>query len=192
MRNNSGGTVPSYEKILPLLYTNPVVIHGSSIWATQENIVEYGRGILDNPKASEESRKRVGKVVDTLKKHIEELVVFPDELSKLDTVYTYPSKIAIIINANCASATELFVLHAKQSTKVTVFGQPTMGAVDYLDITDRIQFPCESYVLHYPLSRNNRLSAKPIPTNRISPNVTIPDKTNDWIEFVKTYWKQKQ
>ena len=58
--------------------------------------------------------------------------------NKFDTIYSQPNNIAILIDKNCASSTEEFLLMAKQSKKVKLFGHPTSGALDISTLNEVI------------------------------------------------------
>lgn len=109
----------------------------------------------------------------------------------MDKLLPYPAKVAIMVNENTASTAELFILQARQRRKVTIFGQPTMGSVDYLDVNE-LETPCGLYAFRYPLTRNDRVSEKPTPPSRISPGVAVPATTAEWVVFVKDYLAKHQ
>jgi C-terminal processing protease CtpA/Prc len=67
--------------------------------------------------------------VSKLKQQRNQVVTFPGDTVKMDKVRPFPVKVAIITNENTASTAELFILQARQSRKVAIFGQPTMGSV---------------------------------------------------------------
>ena len=97
---------------------------------------------------------------------------------------TYPKTVSVIINEYCASSTELFLLQAKQSSKVVIFGKHSAGAVDYSDAVT-MKMPCELFSLRYSTSRTNRLPAEPLDNIGIRPDVAIPDNIVNWVEFVQ-------
>jgi len=89
---------------------------------------------------------------------------FPVRKTTLDTVYEYPKNIGIIINENNGSTTEQFLLAAKQSKKVKLFGTTTMGVLDISNM-HFVQSPCEEFKLGYCLSKSMRI-----------PHMTIDNK----------------
>jgi hypothetical protein len=188
IRNNNGGTVLSYWKLRPFLYTNPILSDGETIWATPTNIDAYG-DVSPNPNRPDEVTKELMAIRDSLKQHPGELVKAPIRTYRQDTIYPYPAQVAVVMNEGSVSAAELFVLDFQQSKKVRLFGQPTLGGVDYLD-TGTLPLPCPYYKLIYPLSRHRRMSETPLPPMRLQPHVFISPETRDWIGFVKDYLKR--
>ena len=103
-----------------------------------------------------------------------------DEIVKLDTVMPYPRKIAVLINSGCGSSAEEFLLYAKESKKVVLFGQPTSGTLDYSNISPR-EFPSSAFKISLPETRSHRLPAFSVDRDKIKPNVYLTDDQN-WIE----------
>lgn len=184
IRDNWGGAVPSFEKLIPFLYTGPIVIEGNSILATNDNIAAF-KNMLLFPNVVENIRltNELEQTIKMLEEKKGQVVTLPADTVRQNSLCPNPAKVAIITNENTASAAELFVLQARQSKKVTIFGDKTAGAADYLDMTE-MPMPCGSFVFAYPLSRNDRILVKPAPAARISPDIKIPGQTKDWIAFV--------
>ncbi len=109
----------------------------------------------------------------------------------MNKVLPDPARVAIITNENTASTAELFILQTKQSKKVKIFGQLTMGGVDYLDVNE-VETPCGLYAFRYPLTRNDRILEKPTPPSRIRPDVAVPTSTAEWVVFVRDYLAKNQ
>lgn len=51
------------------------------------------------------------------------------------SVHETPRDVAIIVDRYSVSAAEAFVLEARRSTRVTVFGEPTGGSIDYQNVS---------------------------------------------------------
>lgn len=190
VRDNFGGTTGAFEAIIPFLYTQPIIKDANSIWATNANIKAF-EVTLDWPDQTEQTRQETRQLVTKLKQQRNQVVTFPADTVKMDKVLPYPARLAILTNENTASTAELFILQARQSRKVKVFGQPTMGGVDYLDVNE-VETPCGLYTFRYPLTRNDRVLAKPIPPSRIPPDVTVPVSTSKWLAFVRDYRMRHQ
>lgn len=190
IRDNFGGTTGAFEAIIPLLYTQPIVKDANSIWATDANIKAF-EVTLDWPDQTEQTKQETRKLVAKLKQQRNQVVSFPADTVKMDKVLPYPARVAIMVNENTASTAELFILQARQSRKVKVFGQPTMGGVDYLDVNE-VETPCSLYAFRYPLTRNDRVLEKPTPPSRIPPHVALPVSTAEWVVFVRDYLAKHQ
>jgi C-terminal processing protease CtpA/Prc len=102
---------------------------------------------------------------------------------KLDTVYQYPTSIAILIDRNTASSAELFLLSAMQSTKVKVYGENSAGMLDYNN-TQYFDIPCKNFNLVIPIGRSTRLPENPIDNIGVKPNIRIDQKEKDKINYI--------
>jgi C-terminal processing protease CtpA/Prc len=82
------------------------------------------------------------------------------------------------------------LLDLRQSNKVTIFGEHTMGAVDYLDFYP-LEAPSGKYRLYIPTTKRTLTKAElPIDGKGIYPDVPIADSVKDWIGFVQTYYDE--
>ena len=160
IRNNGGGSDRSYSEILPYLYTNPIRIVGLEFYSTTLNNSRM-LSFANNADWDEESRQWAQEAYDKLSRQIGEFVNLGEDgeqvsIVEFDTVATYPERVGILMNENCASTSEQFLLAAKQSQKVKLFGVSTAGV---LDISNQLQvdFPCGTYELYYSLSKSFRI-----------------------------------
>jgi hypothetical protein len=200
IRNNGGGLDGSYQTLSNLIYSKPYISKGVEWYSTKFHIDNYENDISKGRYRNGESGKQwLQDLVDSMKKNVGGYVIHPqmkiDQLIKKDTVYKYPKKVAIIINKNCASSTEQFILNSKHSSKTLVFGdESTAGVLDYSNTTG-VELPSGKYLLKYPLSRSRRLPKYPIDGIGIKPDIIIPfkskkhltDKIDDWVYYVKNY-----
>jgi hypothetical protein len=184
VRNNGGGSVLCFQNLLPYIYTHPIITAGASVRATEDNIRDY-YAITDYPNVSDSMKEVFRKEAAELRAHTGTFyTLWPSDTITLPAKKQFPARIAIITNENSASSTELFVLKARQSSKVKTYGAHTMGAVDYADVVSS-KMPCSIFVLRYPTSRTNRPPAERIDNIGIPPDVKIDDNVTDWVEFVK-------
>lgn len=183
VRNNRGGSVLCFEKLLPLIYTNPIITKGASVLATEDNIKGYED--WDYPNISDSMKAIFKKEAEELRAHKGGIYnLWPDDTLQYDKVFAYPRRVSVLINESCASSTEMFLLKARQSTKVTLYGKHTMGAVDYSD-SGTAELAQGLFLLRYSTSRSNRLPEHPIDNIGIQPDVAIPDHLQDWVGYVK-------
>jgi C-terminal processing protease CtpA/Prc len=183
LRNNYGGSVLMYDKIIPYIYTNPIVTEGGSVLATEDNIRDYYSNIPSN--VSDSMKKVFERNLSQLKSHLNELYpLYPVDTITFSKVMASPKSVSLIINRNTASAAELFVLQAKQSSKVKLYGANSSGAIDYLEVV-RAKLPCDFYSVGYPACKSLRLPNYPLDNVGIKPDIEIPSEVSDWIEFVK-------
>lgn len=195
LRGNGGGAGKSYNEILPIIYTNPIKTimweHLStklnnqrwSDWLKNKNLSEKDKTFISN--VNEKLNKNLGKFV-----YIYENVGF--EIFDQKMVYEFPKNIAIIIDENNASATEQFLLSAKQSQKVKIYGSKTFGALDMSEINS-VESPDKNFTLYYCLTKSLRLPNFPIDNYGIQPDFyiekTIPQYK--WIEYVNEKLNEK-
>lgn len=200
LRHNGGGQDNYYEMLANLMYTNPYESKGVEWYASEGNIKLF-EDALKNGKIrdGEEGIKWTEALLSAMKNNVGGFVTHPmsgyDNVEKMDSIYLYPKKIGIIINEGNASSAEQFLLAAKNSKKVTLFGnQNTAGVLDYSNAVFE-EFPSGNYKLTFPMTRSQRLPEYPIDNIGIAPDIKIPfppteqlhDKLDNWVYFVKNH-----
>lgn len=203
IRNNGGGQDNYYQGLAEIIYTNPYESKGVEWYAT-DGIVAEKEDIIKNGGIKAGYEEEYKALVEEMKKNIGGFVVHPyycgDEIIERDTVYSYPKKVGIIINGENGSSAEQFLLDAKQSKKVVLFGnENTAGVLDYSNITPK-ELPSGNYNLWLPATRSRRLPDEPIDNIGISPDVIIPlkpieqlfNRLDDWVYYVKNYLEIKE
>lgn len=185
LRNNAGGSVLVYEKLLPYLYTNPILQEGGLVLATADNIT-YGYSNT-HPELPDSLQQHFKKRLAKLKAHEGELYpLYPVDTIKYSTIEKYPERVSFLMNRSTGSAAEFFLLEARQSTKVKLYGENTAGAVDYPEFI-KMKMPCDFFVLYYPACKSLRLPHYPLDNIGIKPDIAIPAETPDWIDYVRKH-----
>lgn len=184
VRGNGGGGDISYRSLKQLIYTQPVKIIGADFLSTSENIANYVSMIKAAELPANEERMYIQQV-ERAKLAVETYFNFSaDRIDTLSEVLPNPRRVAIIIDHGCASATEQFLLEAKQSRKVTIYGQPSMGALDYANVCSKF-YPAISSTLDYPTTRSRRIDKKQGVDNAgIQPDVPLAFQEADWLQYV--------
>ncbi len=189
LRNNGGGSDSSFQGLLPFLYTNPIRTVGVELLSTPLN----NQRMLDfiNKEEygfNEQGKKWAQESYDKLSERLGEFVSlneYPISVDRMDTIYKYPENIGIIINENNGSTTEQFLLAAKQSKKVKLFGTTTAGVLDISNMYF-VPSPCGDLELGYSLSKSMRIPEMTIDDKGIQPDYYMDKeiKKYEWIPFV--------
>ncbi len=199
IRYNGGGQDIYYQMLSKLIYTNPYYSYGVKWYATDYNIKLYEDALKNGEISNKKAIENVKAMIIAMKKNKGKFINHPiyghSDTIKKDTIYSYPKKVGIIINEHNASSAEQFLLTAKHSKKVTIFGNKnTAGILDYSNCVT-VELPSKRYSLVYPLTRSCRLPENPIDNIGISPQIRVPfpatkqlyGELDTWIYFVKKY-----
>ncbi|WP_116108447.1 S41 family peptidase [Lewinella sp. IMCC34191] len=113
-------------------------------------------------------------------------------MESFDTVYPYPARVAILIDGGNGSTDEQFLLAARQSQKVKLFGQSTFGVLDISNMY-YIPSPCQEFELGYSLTRSFRIPHLAIDGVGIQPDYFIGDEVPqwEWVDYVRETWGYK-
>lgn len=187
LRDNGGGGSGTHTEIIPLLYTNPIRTHAVEFLSSEMNNQKW-REILNLPELGEQAKKEIRIQVEKSEKKLGQFVRIYDEdfnVKQLDTIYEYPKSVGIIVNKNCVSSTETFLVKARQSKKVKIFGTQTFGATDISNML-KTQSPDGNFTVKYGSSKNLRVHELKIDDVGILPDYyidrTIPDA--EWLQYV--------
>ena len=188
LRYNGGGSDVSYKELLPFLYTNPIRTIGMEMRSTELN----NQRMLDfaeNEDYDEEYREKCRENYQTLSERMGEFVLLEEEAIEtltLEETLPYPQQVAIIINEYCGSTTEEFLLAARQSKKVKLFGTTSFGILDISNMHS-VRSPDGEFKLLYSLSRSLRIPDLAIDGIGIKPDyfldASIPK--SQWVQHVR-------
>ncbi len=200
IRGNGGGLDNYYQKLAELIYTNPYESKGAEWYASKGNIKLFEDALKKGEiRDGAEGIKWTESLVQAMKKNVGGFVTHPmsgnDKQEIKDSIYLYPKKVGIIIDEENGSTAEQFLLDAKNSKKVILFGNHnTAGVLDYSNAVCE-KFPSTNFELTFPMTRSQRLPEFPIDNIGIAPDIRIPfpsteqlyDKLDDWVYYVKNY-----
>jgi hypothetical protein len=184
IRGNGGGSDGTFSALIPYLYTNPIVNEGASFWATDANI-EKQREILVQYK-SFFTPTEYKEFKDELTKWTARPNTMHEgnsDTTRFDKVLPFPKRVSVLINGGCASSAEQFIIAAKQSKKVVIYGTHSGGVIDYGDVRHH-DLPCKAFKVNIPTTRHNWVDRKPIDNVGIEPDGVIPEDVLDWIDWV--------
>lgn len=188
IRGNIGGNA-IYFAFLDAYATNSLQSDQGSVLASEDTKAYFERLAINSPELYGPVVKRIeaamGKVVDG--------PAYPERIFK-----PFESKItnvAILTDEACMSASESFILHSKKvSNKVTTFGSPTGGVIDFTSIHMVGLESCgQNIVFGYPTSTLN----KDIPKNGhnqtgLLPDVPIQNSIQNKISFIVDHYKNRK
>lgn len=195
IRNGTGGSDISYAELTPFIYTNPIRMPTVEFRSTplnnqrmHEMATNTGIALQFGLNPSEEEMKEYQADYDKLTQHIGEFVNLSGSnvsITKLDTIYPYPSQVGILINQNNVSTDEQFILEAKQSKKVKFFGATTMGGLDVSNLYLTYS-PAKDFLLVYALSKSRRIPDMVVDDIGIKPDFYIDGDIpeHEWIKYV--------
>jgi hypothetical protein len=187
LRGNGGGSDFAYNPIIPYIYTNPIITTGVDVFSSPANIASW-EILLKDPYLPMEEKKDIEKSIEQMKMNVNAFVnISPDDTLKMNAIEACPRKIVILIDNNCASTTEQFLLAAKQSTKVTIMGMSTGGVLDYSNVREQ-HFSCLPNILCYATTRSRRIDkGKGIDNEGIKPDILLKPN-EDWTKMALNYF----
>jgi hypothetical protein len=186
LRGNTGGGDDTYNNIIPFIYTNPIITHGAFLWTSENNIALF-EIYVEHPDLPEDTRQDIEKMIKKGKAHPNTFVLFGDretDTIRLEKTKEFPKKVSILIDGKCMSATEEFLLKAKQSSKTTIYGyESSGGALDYSNLNP-VFTPSGYWYATVPTTRSSRLPEHPVDPHGIEPDVLVDQDVKDLIMFV--------
>jgi hypothetical protein len=188
IRYGTGGSDASYGGLIPYLYTGPIRTVGVKLRATELNAAGYeayadmfgrdtedGRECLD---IAERMRASLGSWIEGDAQ--------PWTVDSAHTVLPFPQRVGIICNEGNGSTDEQFLLEARTSYKVKLFGRPTFGALDASNMR-HVTSPDGCYELGYTMSLSHRLPKMPVDVMGIQPDHYLDEgiPEMDWVGYVQ-------
>ncbi|MFB6318742.1 S41 family peptidase [Saccharicrinis sp. FJH54] len=181
LRRNGGGKNLFYRRLLPLIATNDMYTRRYELLATKENWASH----QTRNKMGTLTEKEENKIIDApwQKSHHN----FITEYSA-SGVNPYPKRVAVLVDRNTGSSAEKFVLCAKQSFKVKIFGENTAGAVDFGDVCVNEIIKDSLYIV-YPTTNVYDFKINGVDSRGIAPDFYLqPENQIEQILNYFEYW----
>lgn len=186
IRENVGGTVPTYQSVLKWLYTNPIRIEGGIGYSSRENIEITKKNRSDSGTSTWFTEQAL---INRMEKNLNKYIVDTGYYLRFDTIYKYPQNIVVLSSYKTASAGELFLITAKQSKKVIIIGENSYGSIDRADMITP-EHACKNLLFTVPtVLRNPEYYKKAIDNVGIPPDIKAPQNA-DWIQVAIDYLKK--
>lgn len=180
LRYNNGGSDSTWQDLLAAIAINPIRSFSVEHLATPANIDGNMRvcdvfapgdtDCTDHVKRTVDQMKQAptGSYVSLLPSNTPNPVIEQPQRS----VNRAPSRVALLIDRACGSSCEEFVLAARQSYNVKLFGRRTHGSLDYSNLRP-YTLPSQKRLLFYATSRSTRLPHLPVDVAGIAPDILM-------------------
>lgn len=186
LRSNGGGGFDAFQTLLPYVSSTELITqpYQGSVWVSSDNLDYYDRTKYEYTTSKEDSLEEE-RYVAFLAQYYGKFTPVDNTIDTLVLQPGNPTKVAILFDRFTASSAEGFALMVSKSSKVTTFGENTMGAVSYGDWMP----------IHLPdLSISVALTTKKMlfPDNEdfesigIEPDVNLSEfPPNEWVDRVQ-------
>ena len=184
IRDNGGGNSSNFSKIIPYLYTKPIIdTEFTELYATKDIIKlyedEFKEIMKDSTQVNGETIQAFREYIAELKKAAPNSFVKESETDTLTlTPKNKPKKVGILYNRGCASACEDLLFKAQYSDKTILLGDNSGGFVGYGNIFT-VYTPCYKFGLSCSTTRYSTQWKYEVVG--ITPDVKL-DYNRDWIQ----------
>ncbi len=161
VRGNTGGSDSAWVELIKPIYSKPMTRTGVSWFATPGNADAIDAQIKQIGSSAPKSVcNAFQKIADDMRAEksgtFVELGPSVGPVATLPEVWESPKQVAILVDKYCSSTCENFMIAAAQSSKVTIFGQKTWGAIDFQNV--RIEeLPSKERRIMFAMSATNRV-----------------------------------
>lgn len=184
VRGGQGGFDQVFAPLLPWIMPHDWRCVGVEFLATRSNADAHER-IGRDPRLTSDVTAVLARLAASIRQAREGDFVRLDEEKQGFTIFRTatdnrkrPARVAILADAHVYSSSEEFILTARSSPLVRVFGQPTAGVLDYSNCRPW-PLPSGERTLWYATSRSLRLPENPIDGLGITPDRPLPAPATD-------------
>jgi len=185
VRGNAGGSDLAWQSLMPYFNVRSTTTFGVEFLATPDNIQSTVR-MLDAAAPGSGAVPLLQATVAKMRNAAPGSYVRVDErLGTRDWATTdygkaddgmLPREVVVLVDSRCASSCEEFLLNARQSWRVKLFGQNSAGSLDFSNLRPHA-LPSERRGIWYATSRSLRLPALAVDGRGISPDIPYPEPT---------------
>ncbi|MFK7748262.1 MAG: S41 family peptidase [Kordia sp.] len=185
VRGNGGGSDYNTTFLISLLYTNPIKTGKVETFVTTDNIKHYENWLkvmeADSANYSAASIANQKEVIQQMKAiPLQTFYGFKEEGELTQpTSYKQPKNIVILYDRGCASSCETLIYYAKQSSKTTLMGQNSYGALGYGNNLGEMYTPNYNFLLTHSTTRH--FHKRKYEIIGISPDIRLNYQQN-WID----------
>lgn len=191
LRDNSGGGDSSYDALMGWLYTRPIYSVGVEFRDSEVNMAML-ESLSRRPELPREILPDLQRLIAGMREKEGGWVSLgerPISIKTYPSIKPNPKRVGVLISG-AGSSGEQFVLDARASRKVTLFGANTAGVLDYSNQLER-DTPSGKYRFKWASSRSMRLPEEPVDVVGIAPDIPIGDTIDDPIEVIQL-WLERQ
>lgn len=182
VRGNDGGSDSSYTSLLSWLMPDEWTDSGMEWLATPANIQGHLDACALYAPGDAECLKEMNATAAKLAKAAPQTWVPDDEqgaesYGRAEAVESRrPARVAVLIDQDCISACESFVLQVRQSFAVKLLGQHTYGALDYSNLRPHT-LPSGTLRIWYATSRSTSVADFSVDLEGVPPDIFLaPEK----------------
>lgn len=188
IRYGTGGSDASYSGLIPYLYTGPIRTVGIKLRATELNAAGYEAYADMFGRDTEDGRECLD-IAARMRAHLGGWIegdAQPWTVDSTHTVLPFPQRVGILCNEGNGSTDEQFLLEARTSYKVKLFGRPTFGALDASNMR-QVTSPDGCFELGYTMSLSHRLPHMPVDVMGIQPDHYLDEgiPEMEWVGYVQ-------
>ena len=176
LRDNGGGADPTYAPLLPWLLDGGYPMHRAEFLVTPANL-KAQEDICKRSAEEEACSNMIAPIVSKMRTAPNGSMVLGGEarvtfegIGKPEP--KAPAKVAVLVDRDCGSTCEQFLLTVRTGYRVKLVGRPSAGVID---VSNMRPHPLPSgRVLKYSTSRSTRAPDMRIDTIGIQPDILLP------------------
>ncbi|OYO30278.1 S41 family peptidase [Janthinobacterium sp. PC23-8] len=183
VRRNNGGSDSTYASLLPWIASGESVTMGVEWLSTPANIANqeticalYAPGDASCPISMAKAMERMRSVPPG--QFVAQIADTPIRYAHFAKEKIQPARVAVLVDRDCSSSCEQFLLAARQSFRVKLIGRNSNGALDYSNL--RLQaLPSGLRHVAYATSRSTRLPHLQVDLDGIMPDIYLPQPKDE-------------